>query len=52
MRGWRLRPLPASLLGLTVALEITSVVLSWDIEPRYDTLLYALYSVTLAGAGG
>jgi signal transduction histidine kinase len=51
MDGLQLRPLPVSLFGLTVALEIAAVPLSWGLEPRWDTLLYAVSSVTLAGAG-
>ena len=35
----------------TVAFELASCVLSWGLEPRYDTLLYALYAVVQAGAG-
>jgi signal transduction histidine kinase len=52
MTGWRVQRLPASLVGLTLAVELTAVALSWDLESRYDTLLYALYSVSLAVAGG
>ena len=51
MRGYRLRPLPVVLFGLTLALELAAVALSWGLESRYDTLLYAVYSVSLAGAG-
>ena len=38
-------------LAATVALEGVSIVLSWGLEPRYDTILYAVYAATLAGAG-
>jgi hypothetical protein len=51
MRSWRLEPLPASLFGLTVAVEVAAVLLSWGLEPRWDTLLYAVYSTTLVGSG-
>ena len=51
MRGWQLRPLPMVLFGLTLATELAAIVLSWGLESRYDTLLYAVYSVSLAGAG-
>ncbi len=51
MRDWRLRPLAATLFALTVAVELAAVVLSWGLESRYDTILYAVYAVTLAGAG-
>src|SRR5215216_6025792 len=51
MRDWRLRPLPATLFALTLAFELAAVPLSWGLESRYDTLLYAVYAVTLAAAG-
>ena len=51
MRACPLKPVPAVLVGLTLAVELVAVVLSWGLEPRYDTLLYAVYSVTLVGAG-
>ena len=51
MRGWHLKPLPAVLLAATVAFEIAAVGLSWDLESRYDTLLYAFYSVVQVAAG-
>ena len=47
----RLRPLSGLLLALTVVAELGSVVLSWGLEPRYDTLLYAVNSCLLAGTG-
>jgi hypothetical protein len=50
-RGWHLKPLPAVLLAATVAFEIAAVGLSWDLESRYDTLLYAFYSVVQVAAG-
>lgn len=42
---------PLLLLGGTVAFEVASIVLSWGLEPRYDTVLYAVFSVTMAVAG-
>ena len=51
MRDPRLRLLPATLLALTLAVELTAVALSWGLESRYDTILYAVYAATLAGAG-
>jgi hypothetical protein len=51
MRGSQVRPLPIVLFGLTLAAELAAIVLSWGLESRYDTLLYAVYSVSLAGAG-
>jgi signal transduction histidine kinase len=47
----RLRPLSGLLLLLTVLAELGSVVLSWGLEPVYDTLLYAVFSCLLAGTG-
>ena len=51
MRGRYLTPLPAVVLAATVTLEIAAVGLSWDLESRYDTLVYAVYSVTMVAAG-
>jgi signal transduction histidine kinase len=51
MRGRYLTPLPAVTLAVTVVLEIAAVGLSWDLESRYDTLVYAVYSVTMVAAG-
>jgi hypothetical protein len=39
------------LFGLTVGLEAMAVVLSWGVEPRYDTVVYAVHSIVVAGAG-
>jgi signal transduction histidine kinase len=39
------------LFALTLAAEIGAIALSLGREPLYDTLLYALYAVVLAGAG-
>ncbi|MGZ4609810.1 MAG: sensor histidine kinase [Actinomycetes bacterium] len=47
----RVRPLPGLLLALTVAVEAGAVPLAWDLESRYDTVLYAVSAVALAGAG-
>jgi signal transduction histidine kinase len=51
MHRWQLKPLPACLLGLTLAAEIVAVALSLGLEPSYDTWLYAMYSVVLGAAG-
>lgn len=45
------RGLPALLFVVTLAVEVVAVPLSWHLEPGYDTVLYAIYAVTLAGAG-
>ena len=51
MRTLHLRELPALLFVGTLAVEVVAVPLSWGLEPWYDTVLYAFYAVTLAGAG-
>lgn len=51
MRARAIRRVPLLLLALTVAFEVASVVLSWGLEPRYDTILYAVFSVTMGVAG-
>ena len=43
--------LPGSLFGLTVLVEAAAVALSWGLEPVYDTLMYAVFSVVSVGAG-
>jgi signal transduction histidine kinase len=43
--------LPAVLFGVTVIAEIAAIVLSWRLEPVYDTLLYAGFALTTVGAG-
>jgi len=50
VKRW-LEPLPAAILGLTLAAEAAAGALSWGLEARYDTLLYALFSTALVGAG-
>ncbi|MGW6932751.1 ATP-binding protein [Lentzea sp. NPDC054927] len=37
--------------GLTVAAEVAAVALAWGREPLYDTLMYAVSTVVMAGAG-
>ncbi len=51
MTRLHLRGVPALLLVATLAVEAVAVALSWGLEPRYDTVLYAFYAVTQAGAG-
>ena len=38
-------------LGLTVAAEIASLVLSWGFADPLDTSLFALYNITLTAVG-
>ena len=40
-----------SLLVGAAACEIAAVVLSWGLEPGYDTAMYAVYAMCLASAG-
>ncbi len=51
MKRLHLRRVPALLLVATLAVEAVAVALSWGLEPRYDTVLYAFYAVIVAGAG-
>ena len=51
MKDWRLRPLPVALFALTLAVEVAAVALSWGLESRYDTILYAVYAATLRVPG-
>ncbi len=46
-----MRGLPAGLFAATLAAETVAVVLSWGREPRWDTLVYAVFSTALVGAG-
>jgi hypothetical protein len=39
------------LLGLAVLAELGAIPLSWGLEPAWDTLLYAVSSTAVAGAG-
>lgn len=39
------------LFGATLALEVVAVALSWGLEPAWDSVLNAVYAVTVAGAG-
>lgn len=34
-----------------MAVEIAAVALSWRLEPVYDTIMYAVYSLAMVGAG-
>lgn len=51
MKRLGLRRWPASLLTVTLAAEAVAVALSWGLEPAWDTVLYAVYAVTLVGTG-
>lgn len=45
------RALPGVLFGITVAAELGALVLSWRLEPVYDTVLYMVFSVAMGGTG-
>jgi signal transduction histidine kinase len=47
----RLRPLPGILLAVTVLGELGAVGLSWGLEPAYDTLFSALFTLLTVGVG-
>jgi signal transduction histidine kinase len=47
----RLRLLSGLLLALTVLAELGALLLSWGLEPAYDTLLYLVFSCAMAGTG-
>ncbi len=47
----RLRLLPGCLLALTVLAELAAVLLSWGLEPVWDTLLLAVSTTVIAAAG-
>jgi signal transduction histidine kinase len=51
VKGLGLRPWPAALVVATLAIEVAAVALSWDLEPAWDTGLYAIYAVTLVAVG-
>ncbi|MFG1815323.1 histidine kinase [Kribbella sp. NPDC049174] len=51
MGGRSRRPVPAVLFGATVITEIAALVLSWRLEPVYDTLLYVVFALSTVGAG-
>ena len=51
MSTLRVRSVPGFLLAVTVVAELASVPLSWGLEPAYDTLLYAVFSLVLAATG-
>lgn len=46
-----LRRLAALLLMVTLMVEVVAIPLSWGLEPKWDTVLYAFNAVALAGAG-
>ena len=46
-----LRRLPGAVAAVTLLAELLAVVLSWGLEPAYDTLLYAGFSCVLASTG-
>ncbi|MDP8968494.1 MAG: hypothetical protein M3N04_07835, partial [Actinomycetota bacterium] len=51
VRRLGLRPVPAALFALTVAMLVAMVFLSLGVEPLYDTVLYGLMTLALGAAG-
>ncbi|MGW6201330.1 histidine kinase [Kribbella sp. NPDC055110] len=45
------RPLAAGMFGVGVIAEVAAIVLSWRLEPVYDTVLYGLFNLATIGAG-
>ena len=43
--------LTAGLFALTLVAEAGAVALAWDLEPRWDTLIYVVFSGAMVGAG-
>lgn len=43
--------LPAGLFVATLVAEAVAVALSWGLEPRWDTLVFVVFSGAMAGAG-
>ncbi|NUR97469.1 MAG: hypothetical protein HOV67_19705 [Kribbellaceae bacterium] len=41
----------AGMFGAAVLAELAAIVLSWRLEPAYDTLLYVLFNLAAVGAG-
>ncbi|MGN9911492.1 sensor histidine kinase [Phytohabitans sp. LJ34] len=51
MRGLRLAVFPAALCAATLVLEAAGAGLSWGLESRFETVVYAVYVLTLAVSG-
>ena len=51
MKRLGLRAGPAALLTAALLLEVAAVVLSWGLEPAWDTGLYAVHAVTQVAVG-
>ena len=51
MRATRAGVLAGTCFGLTVLAEVSAVVLAWGLRPAYDTILFAVYEITLVGIG-
>jgi signal transduction histidine kinase len=49
--GLRLRPAHSALLLATVLVEATAIGLSWGREPKWDSLVYAVYALANVVAG-
>jgi len=51
VRATRAGVLAGTCFGLTVLAEVSAVVLAWGLRPAYDTILFAVYEMTLVGTG-
>jgi len=51
VRATRAGVLAGTCFGLTVVAEVSAVVLSWGLRSAYDSILFAVYEVTLVGTG-
>lgn len=43
--------LAAGCLVLTVAAEVATLVLAWDLKSSYDTIIFAVYNITVCAVG-
>ena len=51
VRNLHVRSWPAALFAAAATIELVAAVLSWGLEPKWDTSLYAVYALAAAGAG-
>lgn len=51
MKRLGLRAGPAALFAAALLIEVAAVVLSWGLEPKWDTALYAVHAVTQVAVG-
>ena len=51
VRRRHLTLVPGLLFGLTVVCEVAAVLLGWNLTSRFNTVMYAVHAVVMAGAG-